>query len=195
MRILYVEDNLTNVSLVKRVARGHDIINYIDGEDALHNFDKDKPDLVLMDIQIAGRLNGLEVVKELREQGHQLPIIAVTAYAMVGDREKCLAAGCDEYIAKPLPIPKLLEIIKKYAASVETQDTHLRKTDEVKAVGASEKETQESQVADVSSTPAEMNETSTDEATEHPTSNDETTDAEATKLEVENEEQEKSDTK
>ncbi|GAB4318143.1 MAG: hypothetical protein Kow00117_08340 [Phototrophicales bacterium] len=113
MRILYVEDNMANVSLVKRVARNHEVINYVDGDEALANFEKDNPDLVLMDIQLSGRLTGLDVVRTLRERGHKLPIIAVTAYAMVGDRERCLAAGCDDYIAKPLPIPTLVALFAK----------------------------------------------------------------------------------
>jgi len=119
MRILYVEDNLTNVYLVKRIAVGHEVINYIDGEEALKRFEQDQPDLVLMDIQLAGRLNGLEVVQQLRERRHTIPIVAVTAYAMVGDREKCLAAGCDDYMAKPLAIPQVLELIQKYAPKDE----------------------------------------------------------------------------
>jgi len=114
MRILYVEDNLTNVSLVKRIAKSHEVISYIDGEDALKNFDKDKPDLILMDVQLAGKLTGLDVVRELRQQGHEVPIIAVTAYAMLGDREKCLEAGCNDYVAKPLPIPRMVELIQHY---------------------------------------------------------------------------------
>jgi CheY-like chemotaxis protein len=113
MRILYVEDNPANVSLVKRVAREHELVNYIDGEDALRNFAKDNPDLVLMDIQLSGRLSGLDVVRELRQQGYTVPIIAVTAYAMIGDRERCLAAGCDDYMAKPLPIPDLLRLFER----------------------------------------------------------------------------------
>lgn len=113
MRILYVEDNPANVFLVKRVAQGHDIINYVDGEEALRNIDQDRPDLILMDIQLAGTLNGLEVVRALRAKGIKTPIVAVTAYAMVGDRERCLAAGCDDYIPKPLPISQLLAIITK----------------------------------------------------------------------------------
>lgn len=116
MRILYVEDNPANLFLVKRVAKmgGHEVINYIDGEDALANFDKDRPDLVLMDIQLAGELTGLQVVQRLRELGYRTPIIAVTAYAMLGDRERFLAAGCDDYIAKPLPIPRLVELLEHY---------------------------------------------------------------------------------
>ena len=113
MRILYVEDNPANVSLVKRVAREHELVNYIDGEDALRNFAKDNPDLVLMDIQLSGRLSGLDVVRELRQQGYTVPIIAVTAYAMIGDRERCLAAGCDDYMAKPLPISDLIRLFER----------------------------------------------------------------------------------
>jgi two-component system cell cycle response regulator DivK len=124
MRILYVEDNPANLFLVKRVARmgGHEVINYIDGEDALANFIRDKPDLVLMDIQLAGELSGLDVVQRLRTVGHKTPIIAVTAYAMIGDRERFLTAGCDDYLAKPLPIPRLVELIEHYSKNVPVVD-------------------------------------------------------------------------
>jgi two-component system cell cycle response regulator DivK len=116
MRILYVEDNLTNLSLVQRLARigNHHVINHADGETALANFDRDKPDLVLMDVQLKGILNGLDVVKELRARGIKTPIIAVTAYAMLGDRERCLEAGCDAYLAKPLPIEQLVALFERY---------------------------------------------------------------------------------
>lgn len=116
MRIVYVEDNQANVFLVKRVARmgGHDIINYIDGEEALSNINRDQPNLILMDIQLAGEMSGLQVVEKLREDGFAKPIIAVTAYAMVGDRERCLSAGCNDYIAKPLSIPLLIELMDYY---------------------------------------------------------------------------------
>lgn len=126
MRILYVEDNMVNVSLVRRIARGDELINYIDGEEALKNFDRDNPDLILMDIQLAGKMTGLDVVRELRKQGCRLPIIAVTAYAMVGDRERCIEAGCDDYIAKPLPIPVLLELFqnRRQELAEKPADTH-----------------------------------------------------------------------
>jgi CheY-like chemotaxis protein len=116
MRILYVEDNPANLFLVKRVAKvgGHEVINYIDGEQALSNIDQDKPDMILMDIQLAGAMSGLDVVQKLRSDGCYLPIIAVTAYAMLGDRERFLAAGCDDYLAKPLPIPRLVEMLDHY---------------------------------------------------------------------------------
>lgn len=114
MRILYVEDKPANLFLIKRVARGHDVVNYIDAEEALANFDRDNPDVVMVDVQLAGPMSGLDLVKQLRADGHKLPIVALTAYAMVGDREKCLSAGCDDYMAKPLPIARFLELIQKY---------------------------------------------------------------------------------
>jgi len=116
MRIVYVEDNIANVHLVKRVARmgKHEIINYIDGMDALNNFVSDKPDLVLMDIQLAGELTGIEVVQKLRANGHTTPIIAVTAYAMVGDKERCIQAGCTGYMSKPIPVTDLVNLFKEY---------------------------------------------------------------------------------
>lgn len=116
MRILYVEDNPANVFLVKRVAKmgNHEIINFIDGGEALKKFPEIFPDLILMDVQLSGELNGLDVVRRLRADGVKTPIIAVTAYAMVGDKERCIDAGCDDYLAKPLPIPRLLEIFDIY---------------------------------------------------------------------------------
>ncbi|QPC81947.1 response regulator [Phototrophicus methaneseepsis] len=116
MRILYVEDNPANVYLVKRVARAgqHEVINYVDGGRVLRDFGQINPDLVLMDIQLVGEMSGIDVVKKLRSEGHQVPIIAVTAYAMMGDRDRCLDAGCNDYMAKPLPIPQLLEMFSKY---------------------------------------------------------------------------------
>lgn len=119
MNIMYVEDNLTNVSLVHRVARlgNHKVIHYTDGETALANFANDKPDLVLMDVQLSGSLTGLDVIRQLRTQGHKTPMIAVTAYAMVGDQERCIEAGCDGYISKPLPIPELVDLIKRHTVN------------------------------------------------------------------------------
>jgi len=137
MRIVYVEDNIANVHLVKRVARmgQHEIINYIDGMDALNNFDTDQPDLVLMDIQLAGELTGIEVVKKLRDKGFDTPIFAVTAYAMVGDKERCMEAGCTGYMSKPIPVTDLVNLFQKYekpsqpdpVADTKAEDTSVNK--------------------------------------------------------------------
>ncbi len=116
MRILYVEDNQANLLLVQRLARlgNHEVIGHPDGETVLARFEQDKPDLILMDVQLSGAMTGLEVVKALRARGHKTPIIALTAYAMVGDRERCLEAGCDGYLPKPLPIEELVEMFERY---------------------------------------------------------------------------------
>ncbi|MBI1256372.1 MAG: response regulator [Chloroflexi bacterium] len=116
MKIMYVEDNPANISLLQRIARmgGHEVINYTNGETALNNFEQDHADLVLMDLQLEGRFSGLDVVKELRSRGFKTPIVAVTAYAMVGDRERCIEAGCDSYLSKPLPVAELVEMVHTY---------------------------------------------------------------------------------
>ena len=118
MRIAYVEDNPTNQALVERVARmtHHRIIPFSEGEIALEALQQEQFDLILMDVELAGKVNGLDVVRTLRGQGMSTPIIAVTAYAMMGDRERCLAAGCNDYLPKPIPIKDLLAMLERYEA-------------------------------------------------------------------------------
>jgi CheY-like chemotaxis protein len=117
MRIAYVEDNPTNFSLVERVARmaQHTVVSYTEGEIALSALKTEVYDLILMDVELAGEMNGLDLVRLLRKHGLQTPIVAVTAYAMLGDREKCIEAGCNEYLPKPLPISELVNTFAKYA--------------------------------------------------------------------------------
>lgn len=124
MKILYVEDNPANISLLQRIARmgGHTVVNYTNGEVALNNFESDAPDLVLMDLQLEGRISGLDVVKQLRARGFKTPIVAVTAYAMVGDRERCIEAGCNSYLSKPLPVAELVELVKDYEQKVGSKE-------------------------------------------------------------------------
>lgn len=116
MKIMYVEDNPANISLVQRIARmgGHQVVSFSNGEAALSNYERENPDLIFMDVQIEGRLTGLDVVRGLRARGVTKPIIAVTAYAMMGDKERCLEAGCDSYISKPLPISELVDLVQRY---------------------------------------------------------------------------------
>lgn len=120
MRILYVEDNNTNVILVQRVANmgKHEVVNYDDGQEALDKFDQAKPDLILLDVQLRGPLTGLDVARTLREKGCVLPMIAVTAYAMKGDRQLCLDAGCDDYLPKPISVSELVTVFKRYGDAV-----------------------------------------------------------------------------
>lgn len=105
MKILIVEDNEINMKLIKTVLKkkGDMLLEARDGEEAIQRAVSERPDLVLMDIQIP-KIDGLEVTRSLRkiDDLKDLPIIAITAHAMEGDKEKMLDAGCDGYIAKPI---------------------------------------------------------------------------------------------
>ena len=109
-KILIVEDNGDSRELLIKIlkARGCQIIEAADGEEALQKVSEERPDLILMDISIP-KIDGYEVTRRLRDQQdfQDIPIIALTAHAMKGDREKALEAGCDDYISKPINIREL----------------------------------------------------------------------------------------
>ena len=115
-KILIVEDNSQNVRLLKMAlsAKGYTLLEAADGEKALDMAINNKPDLIIMDIQLP-KVNGVKVTKKLRQVSDfkQTPIIAVTAYAMKGDEEKIMKAGCDAYISKPINTRQLPEIVAK----------------------------------------------------------------------------------
>lgn len=124
MKILYVEDNAVNLSLVQRIARmnNHQLVSHSTAEDALSSLkDDDSIDLILLDIQLAGEMDGIGFAKKMRADGRQEPIIAITAYAMMGDRERILEAGCNEYLPKPLPIAEFLTLLAKYDPSLRKE--------------------------------------------------------------------------
>ena len=104
-KILIVEDNLRNMRLIEMLLRskGYTLLQATDGEEALEIAVRDKPDLIMMDIQLP-KIDGLEVTRRLRQMPafNHIPIIAVTAYAMKGDKEKVIEAGCDAYLSKPV---------------------------------------------------------------------------------------------
>ena len=104
-KILVVEDNPTNMRVIRMVLgnKGYSLLEATDGEEALVVATEGHPDLIVMDIQLP-KMDGLEVTRRLRQtpEFKQTPIIALTASAMEGDREKIMAAGCDEYISKPV---------------------------------------------------------------------------------------------
>lgn len=119
MRIIYVEDNPANLALVQRVARlgQHEVENFVSGEDALEKVVEAPPDLLLVDIQLAGLMNGLDLALALRERAVSVPMVAVTAYAMLGDRERCLDAGFQDYMPKPLPVSDLIALFENFSSS------------------------------------------------------------------------------
>ena len=93
-------------------AAAYRVIIARDGAEAINQADQHQPDLILMDIQMP-RLDGLEAIRRIRSQPTQAatPIIALTALAMAGDRERCLAAGANEYLTKPVSLQQLIRLI------------------------------------------------------------------------------------
>jgi two-component system cell cycle response regulator DivK len=116
-RILYIEDNPENRLLMRRVlmAEGYIMEEAVDGQTGLQKAAESPPDLILMDINLP-EIDGYEVTARLKQLPNMLgvPIIAVTANVMKGDREKTLAAGCDGYIQKPIDIDLLPSQIESF---------------------------------------------------------------------------------
>jgi CheY-like chemotaxis protein/HPt (histidine-containing phosphotransfer) domain-containing protein len=118
-RILLVDDNLVNrrVAGLMLTKAGHDVTDACDGEEALACLDHDDPfDLVLMDVHMP-RLDGFAAtarIRRLEDERAQIPVIAMTASAMAGDAERCLEAGMDDYVAKPVKAPVLLAAVKSW---------------------------------------------------------------------------------
>lgn len=114
-KILLVEDNELNRDMLSRrlQRRGFEIVTAVDGEKGIALAAAEKPDLILMDISLPG-LNGWDATRQIRQNGAtaRIPIIALTAHAMSGDREKTLEAGCDEYETKPVELEVLLSKIQ-----------------------------------------------------------------------------------
>lgn len=116
-RVLCVEDNSTNLLLISRIveAENMELLVAQDGYIAQRVLQQETPDLILMDINIPG-VNGLELTRIIRQQEHlkSVPIIATTANVLVGDRERCIQAGCNDYLAKPLDIRELRRLMRYY---------------------------------------------------------------------------------
>jgi two-component system cell cycle response regulator DivK len=115
--ILYIEDNPENRMLVRRVleAEGYRVIEAKDGIQGLGYLQSETPDLVLMDINLP-EMDGYEVTMRLKQMPlmADIPVVAITANVMKGDREKTFAAGCDGYIAKPIDIDSLPGQVAKF---------------------------------------------------------------------------------
>jgi CheY-like chemotaxis protein len=119
-RILIVDDNPTNLKLVTYLMQqhGYDVTTAGDADDAIASIKTSLPDLILMDVQLPG-IDGLELTRRLKADPTTKPIvvIAVTAYAMKGDQEKALAAGCDDYVTKPIDTRALPMTVAKHLAA------------------------------------------------------------------------------
>lgn len=110
-KLLLVEDNEMNRDMLSRrlQRKGHEVIIAVDGVEGVELAQSQQPDLILMDMSLP-ILDGWQATQQLRAspQTNDIPIIALTAHAMAGDREKCLLAGCDDYETKPVEFSRLL---------------------------------------------------------------------------------------
>jgi len=115
-RILLVEDNEMNRDMLSRrlQRKGHEVLMAADGMQAILMAESESPDLILLDMSLPV-IDGWEAARRLKAQAStkQVPVIALTAHAMAGDREKALAAGCDDYDTKPVDFPQLLAKIDR----------------------------------------------------------------------------------
>ena len=113
-KILIVEDNPQNMKVMIMALRphGYTLQQAIDGEEALEVAVRDKPDLIIMDIRLP-KIDGLEVTRRLRQMPDfcNTPIIAITAYAMKGDEERFVDAGCNAYLPKPINTRQLPKVV------------------------------------------------------------------------------------
>jgi two-component system cell cycle response regulator DivK len=115
LRILYVEDNDDNIYVLKnRLTRaGFTILVARDGAAGVAMATAERPDLILMDLSLPV-MNGWDATRQLKSapETRDIPVVALTSHAMVGEREKALAAGCDDFDTKPVELPRLLEKIR-----------------------------------------------------------------------------------
>ena len=116
-KILVVEDNDRNRRLIRIIlkAKGYEVIEAVTAEEAIVHLNNESIALILMDIQLP-KMDGLELTQKIKgnPDTKDIPIIALTAYAMKGDREKFLAAGCDGYIGKPVDTQELPKIVARF---------------------------------------------------------------------------------
>jgi two-component system sensor histidine kinase/response regulator len=125
LRILLAEDNAVNQRVALRILEkgGHIVTLAATGKEALHEMEEHAFDLVLMDVQMP-EMDGMEAAAAIRQKerggNRRVPIIAMTAHAMTGDRERCLAADMDDYIPKPIRALELLDLVAKYAGQIVT---------------------------------------------------------------------------
>jgi two-component system cell cycle response regulator DivK len=114
-KILIVEDNEMNRDMLSRrlARRGYVIVTAVDGEHGLVAAHAEQPDLILMDMSLPA-MDGWEATRQLKAEiaTQAIPVIGLTAHAMTGDRDKALAAGCDDYDTKPIELERLLHKIE-----------------------------------------------------------------------------------
>ena len=120
-KILLVEDNEMNRDMLSRrlIRKGYEIELAVDGQQGVEKARTGNPDLILMDMSLPV-MDGWEATRQIKADDavKQIPVIALTAHAMAGDREQALAAGCDDYDTKPIEFPRLLAKIEAQLARI-----------------------------------------------------------------------------
>jgi two-component system, cell cycle response regulator DivK len=120
-RILVVEDNPDNMTLIVDVltSLNYEVLQATDGQRGVEMVDEERPDLVLMDLSLP-KMDGWTATRTLKAEHDlkEIPIIALTAHAMVGDRERAMEAGCDDYVSKPINLQELATKLKKFLGTL-----------------------------------------------------------------------------
>ena len=120
--ILNVEDNEANRKIVRYLftSKGYKVIEAMDGEEGVRMAEQERPDIILMDVQLP-KMDGYEATRRIKANPalREIPIIAVTSFALSGDNVKAMEAGCDDYIAKPFKPRNLLEKVEKLLGARE----------------------------------------------------------------------------
>jgi two-component system, cell cycle response regulator DivK len=123
MKVLYVEDNDDNIFMLRNRLRraGYEVVVAMDGVQGVAAAAAEKPDIILMDLSLP-QLDGWEATRRIKAapETKHIPVIALTSHAMMGDREKALAAGCDDFDTKPVELPRLLKKIRSLTGRTAT---------------------------------------------------------------------------
>jgi two-component system, cell cycle response regulator DivK len=123
MKVLYVEDNDDNIFMLRNRLRraGYEVVVAMDGVQGVAAAAAEKPDVILMDLSLP-QLDGWEATRRIKAapETKHIPVIALTSHAMMGDREKALAAGCDDFDTKPVELPRLLKKIRSLTERTAT---------------------------------------------------------------------------
>ena len=116
-KVMIVEDNELNMKLFNDLlqAQGYSTVQNSDGRDILKMVRQNRPNLIIMDVQLPG-VSGIELTRMLKSDAElkEIPVLAITAFAMKGDQEKIMESGCDGYLSKPISVPVFLETIAKF---------------------------------------------------------------------------------
>ena len=146
-KVLIVEDNELNMKLFHDLLEAHDIdtVQTREGKRAYEMAMEHQPDLIIMDIQLP-EISGLDITKKLKENDtlKDIPVIAVTAFAMKGDEQKIREGGCEDYISKPISVSRFIEVVRKHlggAIEDTPQDNKPSESVEMEPDTTSKKET------------------------------------------------------